>query len=321
MIKIGVIGVGHLGEIHLKCLRDVAEIEVIGCYDVDTAKSIEVSTKYGIPYYKQAGALIDAADAIDIVCTTTHHLEYLEKAIQRQKHIFVEKPIVSSIGEIAKLKDLLNGYTSNLQVGHVERFNPAWLAICDEPLDPQFIEVHRLALFNQRALDVSVVTDLMIHDLDIILHMVKSPISNIQASGVSIVSQKADICNARIEFNNGCVANITASRISMKNMRKCRIFNANAYFSLDFLEKKIQTVRLSDQRQSQGLSQQIDTAKGQKWVSFNSPNISPSNAIEEELRSFANSILQNSTTAVSVDDGIRALEVALEIDTIIEKNI
>ena len=237
MLKIGVLGAGHLGKIHLNCIKQIEKYELVGFYDpaVETAKQVEVEMK--LKCFDSIDALIDAVDVVDIVTPTIRHFECASKALQKRKHVFIEKPIVATPDEANALKKLADEAGVKVQVGHVERFNPAFVAA--EPFinEPLFIEAHRLALFNPRGTDVPVVLDLMVHDLDILLTIVKSPVAHISASGVSIVSPTPDITNVRIEFENGTVANLTASRLSMKYMRKTRIFQKGAYITVDFLDK------------------------------------------------------------------------------------
>jgi len=315
MLKIGVLGAGHLGKIHLNCLKQIEEYDLVGYFDPaeETARQVEAET--GIRSYPTIDALIDAVDVVDIVTPTIRHFECASKALRKRKHVFIEKPIVATPDEANALKKLADEAGVKVQVGHVERFNPAFIAA--EPFigEPLFIEAHRLAQFNPRGTDVPVVLDLMVHDLDILLTIVKSPISHISASGVSVVSPTPDITNARIEFENGTVANLTASRLSLKYMRKTRIFQRDAYITVDFLDKKAEIFRISDTvDESNPLSATITLADGsERQITFEMPEIHPINAIKTELESFYSAIVHNTTPTVSIDDGINVLKLAYRI--------
>ena len=316
MIKIGVLGAGHLGKIHLKLIKQIPEYTLVGFYDPNPEVAAKAEKELGITSFKNMDELIEIVDAVDIVTPTLSHYECASKSLKSSKHIFIEKPITNTVDEAKELIRLAEEANVKVQVGHVERFNPAFIAAEPYCNHPMFIESHRLAQFNPRGTDVSVVLDLMIHDLDIVLSLVKSNVRKISASGVAVVSDTPDIANARIEFDNGCVANLTASRISLKNMRKIRIFQKDAYLSVDFLEKETEIVRLSTvEKEADPLSVVIDLGegKGQKEIYFEKPDVLPNNAILEELKSFASSIINNSPTAVSIHDGYNALDVAHKI--------
>lgn len=318
MLKIGVLGTGHLGKIHLKCIKQAdTHYTLQGFYDADAATREKVSADFGSPAFDSIEALIEAVDVVDIVTPTTTHFELAKRAIQAGKHVFVEKPLTNTPEEAKALLDLSRERGVKIQVGHVERFNPALLALGDMTLAPMFIEAHRLATFNPRGTDVSVVLDLMIHDLDILLSMVDSPVKVVNASGVAVVSDTPDIANARIEFANGCVANLTASRISLKQMRKIRLFQQDAYISLDFLEKEAQVVRLygtDDPSLPEGAGgMTIDTNRGTKHIHIDMPSIANTNAIQMELQTFADSITKDQRPLVSGEDGYQALKLAYDI--------
>lgn len=316
MIKIGVLGAGHLGKIHLKLIKEVPDFELLGFFDPNQEIAEKTSAEMGVKSFSNMDELIDAVDAVDIVTPTLSHFDCASKALKKSKHIFIEKPITNTVEEAKELIQLAEEADVKVQVGHVERFNPAFIAARPYCNHPMFIESHRLAQFNPRGTDVSVVLDLMIHDLDIILSLVKSNVKKISASGVAVVSDTPDIANARIEFDNGCVANLTASRISLKNMRKIRIFQKDAYLSVNFLSKEAEVVRLTTVvEEPDPLSVVIDLGegKGQKEIYFEKPDVRPNNAILEELKSFANSIIQNTPTEVSIHDGYNALDVAHKI--------
>ena len=314
MLKIGVLGAGHLGKIHLRLLKEIPEFEVVGYYDPDDVNAAKAAEQTQLPRIATLEELLSSVDAVDIVTPTLSHHDCAAQAIEQNKHIFIEKPLCNSLAEA---HDLLNKAEASahlkIQVGHVERFNPAFLALRGRELKPMFIETHRLAQFNPRGTDVSVILDLMIHDLDIILSMVKSPVTLISASGVPIISDSPDIANARIEFANGCVANLTASRISMKQMRKTRIFQPDAYISIDFLEKKTEIFKLWENAPGGGQPAfEIETGQNgeKKYVGFEQPEVTEINSIKTELELFAKSILENHDPPVTIQDGYRAMELA-----------
>lgn len=315
MLKIGVFGAGHLGKIHIQQWKEIAEVEITGFYDPNDAQAEAVTQAYGLQRFTDIEALILASDALDIVSTTTTHYNIAKECLKHGRHIFIEKPLTHTLEEASELVNLVKEANVKCQVGHVERYNPAFLALSKQTLQPMFIETHRLAQFNPRGTDVSVILDLMIHDIDIILHLVKSPVRRISASGVSVISETADIANARIEFDNGCVANLTSSRISLKKMRKMRLFQRDAYIGIDFLEKKTEVVRLKDGAATKGLLDfPLEMADGsQKTISIQMPEVSPVNAIRMELSEFANSIKNDTPTQVSVYDGYQAMDVAHQI--------
>jgi len=323
MLKIGVLGVGHLGKIHLKCIKQVSELELIGFYDPNDANAEKAISEYKTHRFDTAEALIQQADIIDIVTPTTTHFQLAEQAIQAGKHVFIEKPVTHTLQEAKQLTELLQKHPVKVQVGHVERFNPAYLALDNIPLSPKFIEAHRLSSFNPRGTDVSVVLDLMIHDLDLVLDMVKSEVKRISANGVAIVSNTPDIANARIEFENGAVANLTASRMSFKQMRKFRLFQQNAYISIDFLEKKTDVVRLYNDGDPEipedAMLMDLETSTGRKKIHLSQPEVTPVNSIKMELETFAECILKDIEPKVSLQDGYKALIVAHQIIEQIKK--
>ena len=322
MLKIGVLGAGHLGKIHLNCIKQIEQYDLVGFYDPAEETARQVEEELQVKSYDSIDALIDAVDVVDIVTPTIRHFECASKALRKRKHVFIEKPIVATPYEANALKALADEAGVKVQVGHVERFNPAFIAA--EPFigKPLFIEAHRLAQFNPRGTDVPVVLDLMVHDLDILLTIVKSPIAHISASGVSIVSPTPDITNARIEFENGTVANLTASRLSMKYMRKTRIFQRDAYITVDFLDKKAEIFRINEQvDETNPLSTTITLADGsERQITFEMPEIHPINAIKTELESFYSAIVHNTTPTVSIDDGINVLKLAYRILEAVENS-
>ena len=315
MIKIGVFGAGHLGRIHINLLNSSKKFKLIGFYDPDKNSINKLNEQNKCKYYDSPLKLIKEVDVIDIVSPTSSHLEMAMLAIDNKKHVFIEKPISYSIGDANKI--IRNAKKNNVigQVGHVERFNPAFKAVKKLIVKPMFIECHRLSEFNPRGTDVSVVLDLMIHDIDIILNLVNSKIKSIEASGVSVVSKSPDICNARILFESGCVANLTSSRISLKKMRKARFFQKDTYISIDYLFKIAEVVKIKDNDgASNDLPLIIQNAEGEKkQIFFENPPIIESNAILEELESFADSINQNTPPLVSLEDGKNAIEIANKI--------
>lgn len=316
MLKIGVLGAGHLGKIHIRLIKEIAEFQLVGFFDIDPATREQVATEFGILPFESMDQLIDLCDVVDIVTPTLSHYECAVKALKKSKHVFIEKPLANSIEEAREMMALATEARVKVQVGHVERFNPAFIAAQSYIGAPMFIETHRLAQFNPRGTDVSVVLDLMIHDIDVILSIVKSPIKKISTSGVAVVSDTPDIANARIEFANGCVANLTASRISLKNMRKSRFFQREAYISVDFLKKSSEVIRLkSVEGTPDPLSVLIDLGpgKGTKQIYFENPKVEESNAIKSELQSFAAAINGDDTPVVDITDGFHALEVAYQI--------
>lgn len=316
MIKIGVIGAGHLGKIHIRLLKEIPEFDLVGFVDKSEENSAKVTAEYNIPRFDSLDELLAAVDAIDIVTPTFNHYESATKAIKLGKHVFIEKPLANNMQEAKDLVALAHEADVKVQVGHVERFNPAFLAAQQYEMKPMFIETHRLAEFNPRGTDVSVVLDLMIHDIDITLSVVKSNVKRISASGVAVVSDTPDIANARIEFDNGCVANLTTSRISLKNMRKTRLFQRDAYITLDFLNKKMEVFRLEEgDGDGNPFAAVLDLGedKGKKVIHFESPDVEPVNSIKRELELFNKSISQNTNTAVTIEDGYNAMQVAYEI--------
>ena len=313
MLKVGVFGVGHLGKFHLNNWKQIPTVELVGFFDPNNEAAAEVEKTYGIKRFMDEAELIAAVDAIDVVTPTHLHFPVCEMAIKTGKHVFVEKPMANTIEEGKKIMHMVKEANVKLQVGHVERFNPAFTALKNETLNPLFIEVHRLAQFNPRGTEVSVILDLMIHDIDIILSIVKSDVKNISASGVAVLTDTPDIANVRIEFNNGCVANLTSSRISMKKMRKIRLFQKDAYIGIDFLEKNTEIIRLKLPEEADAFSFDIETHQGTKTITISNPVVEEGNAILSELSSFVEAIENDSPTVVNEIDGYLAMEVAHQI--------
>jgi predicted dehydrogenase len=313
MLKLGIFGVGHLGKFHLNNWKEISGVELVGFYDPDDVSAQEVSEKYQLPRFLDAQRLMDACDAIDVVAPTPFHFDLCEKAIKKGKHVFVEKPLANTMDEARELVKLVKESNVKMQVGHVERFNPAYLATQDLELNPMFIEVHRLAQFNPRGTEVSVILDLMIHDIDIILNLVKSEVKSISASGVAVMTDTPDIANVRIEFNNGCVVNLTSSRISMKRMRKMRLFQKDAYIGIDFLNKKTEIIKLKTPKDLEAFSFDLETQHGKRTIAILNPVIPEINAIKMELEKFRDAVVNNTPTIVSEVDGYRAMDIAHQI--------
>lgn len=312
MLKVGVLGAGHLGKIHLRLLQQSDKYELVGFYDPSKENAKNVAKEFGYTSFETIEALIEAVEVVDIVTPTLSHFDCAKNAIEKGRHIFIEKPITKTVSEAETLKSLAKENNVKGQVGHVERFNPAFTAVKDKIDSPMFIECHRLAEFNPRGTDVPVVLDLMIHDIDIILSVVNSKVKNIHASGVAVISDTPDIANARIEFENGCVANLTASRISMKNMRKTRFFQKDAYISVNFLSKESEVVRMKDvPKNPDEFAMILQNAEGvKKQIYFENPEVENNNAILDELDTFADAINNNSNPIVTLNQATEALRVA-----------
>lgn len=313
MLKVGVFGTGHLGKFHLNNWQQIKSAELIGFYDPDDSIAKDVSEKYQLKRYTDPDKLVADCDIADIIAPTNFHFELCEKAIRQGKHVFVEKPLANTMHEARELVKLVKESNIKLQVGHVERFNPAFLAVSSSQLYPMFIEVHRLAQFNPRGTEVSVILDLMIHDIDIILSIVKSDVKSIAASGVAVMTETPDIANVRIEFNNGCVANLTSSRISMKKMRKMRLFQKDAYIGIDFLNKKTEIIKLKTSAEEDAFSFDLDTINGKKTIAIVQPEVPEVNAIKMELEKFCESVIDDTAPIVSELDGYRAMDIAHQI--------
>jgi predicted dehydrogenase len=316
MIKIGVVGVGRLGKIHLKCLAELPEMFLVqGFYDIDPEVKKDVSLRFRIPTFDSFEEMLLEVDAVDVVTSTPAHFEIAKAALEAGKHVFIEKPVTQKLQEAEMLLQLSESKKLVGQVGHVERFNPALLSVQKQTLNPMFVEAHRLSMFETRGTDVPVVLDLMIHDIDIVLSLVQAPVKRIQANGVAVLHDTPDIANARIEFENGCVANLTASRISMKQMRKLRLFQKDAYLSLDFLKKESQVYRMYSQAEkpANGNFLELETADGPRFISMEIPEFEEVNAIKREFEFFAESIKNGAPVAVSLKDGYDALKIAYDI--------
>lgn len=314
-IKIGVLGAGHLGKIHLRLLKESARYDLVGFYDTQPQQAARIAREFGYRSFNDINSLLESVDVVDIVTPTVTHYELAKSALERGKHVFLEKPITTTVEEAKDLVELAKKKNLQGMVGQVERFNPAFMAARPHIKHPMFIESHRLAEFNPRGTDVSVVLDLMIHDIDAVLSVVSSKVVDVQASGVSVISDTPDIANARLRFKNGCVANLTASRISMKTLRKSRFFQRDAYVSVDFFEKIVEVVRMQNAPESpEDFAMVLENAEGiKKQIFFDNPNVSEGNAIQLELENFADAIQNNKKPAVTLQAGTSALEVAYQI--------
>lgn len=311
-LRVGVLGAGHLGRIHIQQWLQVEDVELIGFHDPHPDKCAAITAEFGVAALPDRAAVIAAADIVDVVTPTLAHHACAMAALTAGRHVFIEKPITHTLAEAHELVREAKERGLKVQVGHVERFNPAFTSV--QPLlhEPMFIETHRLAQFDPRGTDVSVVLDLMIHDIDIVLHTVGHPLRTVSASGVAVVSDTPDIANARLEFTNGCVANLTASRISLKKMRKTRFFQRDAYISVDMLTKESEVVRMRTVDTPDPFAVTIDlgAGKGHREISFDKPAIPAHNAIREELAAFAKAVAGDRPVQVSAEDGAAALEVA-----------
>ena len=313
-LNIGIVGVGHLGSLHAKMLAEIPEARLAGVHDLDFAKARKVAHEFNATPFEHLNDLLKEVDALTIAATTTSHFEIARTALEAGKHLFIEKPITQTIAEADALCKLADKHKVLVQVGHIERFNPAILALEKFEIKPMFVESHRLAQFNPRGTDVAVVLDLMIHDIDIILSFVKSPVARIDANGVAVVSDSIDIANARLQFENGCVANVTASRISQRKMRKMRLFQRDEYISIDFSEGLSEVFRLvgEDEPETKGTMMlgEISAGKKKRKIVYEQPEVKETNALKFELQLFIRAIRENTRPIVNAEDGKRALEVA-----------
>jgi predicted dehydrogenase len=324
-VKVGVIGVGHLGSLHAKMFSSIQAAEFVGIYDTDVHKASSVAKEYKVRSFSTIDELCSGVDAVSIATPTSTHMDVGLQALGKGLHLFIEKPITKTVKEAESLIAEAKRVGRKVQIGHIERFNPAILSVEHMNLDPLFIESHRMAQFKPRGTDVAVVLDLMIHDIDIILSLVKAPVEKIDASGIGVVSENLDIANARLQFANGCVANVTASRISQRAMRKMRLFQRDAYISIDFSEGKAEVFRLVDSNDRSVkptmLLGQIDSGPIKRNIVYEQPKPKKVNALQYELELFLRCIIEDTTPVVSAEDGKRALEVAQEIIASIERQL
>ncbi len=324
-IRVGVAGTGHLGNLHTKMFAQIPTVELVGVYDVDKEKAVRIAAEHGTEVFSDYEQLLAQIQAVSIATTTVSHYDVARLALEKGVHAFIEKPITETIDQAKALVDLADARKLALQVGHIERFNPAILALEQYKLRPLFIESHRLAQFNPRGSDVAVVLDLMIHDIDLILSLVRSPVTRIDANGVAVVSGSEDIANARLQFENGCVANVTASRISQNKMRKMRLFQNDAYISIDFSQGLSEVFRLVDEDDPRAkptmMLGKIDQGERKRVIVYEQPEVKEVNALKYELELFVKSIVEGTQPPVSGRDGLQALEVAQEIMRSISQNL
>lgn len=317
MIKIGIVGAGHLGKIHLYLLKNIPDFEIAGFFDTDKKAGAEISKETGLRAFSSYEEMEKSCQAIDIVCPTTYHYEYAQKAIKAGKHVFIEKPVTILAEETKKLLKLSQEAGITAQVGHVEQFNPAFLAAKNIIKRPVFISAERHALYNPRGTDVSVVLDLMIHDIDLILKMVKSPVKKIQAYGAQVICQTDDIAQAHIEFNNGCVATVSTSRVALHNRRSLQVFQPDNYLHIDLLNKTLTKAQLSKDKKAGNVIAERDGLV----ISKETIQVEPINAIEYELKAFAAAIKQQSTPAVTLEDAYLTMQTVGEIMDVIKKAV
>ncbi len=321
-INLGVIGVGHLGKFHAHLAARIDCIQLMGVYDIDHEQAARVCSECGTVPFSDLDELLSKVEAVSIVVPTSEHFNVAMKALEHECHLFIEKPISSTVEQARQIVDKAREKKKKVQVGHIERFNPAMLAIKNYSLAPMFIEAHRLSQFNPRGCDVSVVLDLMIHDLDMILYLVKSRVVHTDACGVSVVSETEDIANVRLKFENGCVANLTSSRISLNPMRRMRLFQKNQYIAMDFMEKKSDIFMLRDQSQISEhetpamVVSRIGVGDKARDIIYEKPTPPQVNSLEMELEEFARAIIFDLEPEVPGEQGMQALEVA---NTILEK--
>lgn len=315
--KVGVIGTGHLGKFHTKLFKEIDSCDFMGIFEPDFSRAISVATELSVRSFTSIGQLLQYCDAVSIAATTSAHYSIAKECLSKGKHVFVEKPITATIEEAEEIVKLARDKKLILQVGHVERFNPALLSLDNFELKPMFIQSDRLAQFNPRGTDVAVVLDLMIHDIDIILSLIKSEVKKVEASGVAVVSDTLDIANARIEFENGAVANVTASRISQKKMRKMRIFQKDSYISIDFdsgLSEIFRLISLEETANPATINYgEIGIGEKKKRIIYEQPEVKQVNALKHELSLFIDSVRNSTKPIVSGEDGLKALVVAQQI--------
>ncbi len=328
-IKVGIVGCGHLGYFHIKNLielqKERKDFELIGVFDIDNSKSEKINKEFNLKIFDSLLDLFENINTSIIVTPTTTHYNISRLAIERNINAFIEKPITDKITDANELLEFANIKNVKIQVGHIERYNPALLALEDMELNPLFIESHRLSEFNPRGADVSVIMDLMIHDIDIILSLVNSKIISIEANGVAVITDKIDIANARLNFENGCVANLTASRISLKKMRKMRIFQKNAYISIDFMKSQSEIFSILKEGTSidnpKALVVPMEYDNKKIRILYESKTVSNINPMKFELNKFFDSIVENIKPEVDIEAAVEAVEAAQKIIDKINKSV
>lgn len=317
MTRIAVIGTGHLGSIHARLWKQHEGVDLVAIVDPDRDRGMAVAAEHGASWYASIEDMPDV-DAVTIAAPTTLHFALATACLDRGMHCFIEKPVTATYAEATTLMQHAATHDRVIQVGHVERFNPAVRAIAEMDIRPVFIEAHRLAQFKPRAIDVSVVHDLMIHDIDLLLWLTRSEVTDIQATGVAVLTATPDICNARLTFANGCVANVTASRISAKPLRKLRLFQRDSYVSLDLGAAAVELYRLIDSSHLEPTHQvplgTVSTSHGDRTIVFDTPPVPQLNAIAEEQRAFLRSITDGTDAAVTLRDGAEAVRIAEMIE-------
>jgi predicted dehydrogenase len=302
-IRVGVIGTGYLGKFHTEKYARMDDVELVGVVDVDSSLARNIAEKYSTKAYTSHLDILDQVDAVSIVVPTPAHFAVSRDFLANDVDVLIEKPMTTTLEEADELIEVAESKSLIVQVGHLERFNPAVLALDGIVNKPMFIESHRLSIYHQRALDVSVVLDLMIHDIDIISSFVRSEIKTIHAAGIPVISENVDIANARLEFDNGCVANVTSSRISTKNERKIRLFQRDAYISVDFANHEITVIRQNERFRNNVIP----------GMEINQLCFTKSDALEEELKEFVRSVKRRETPEVNGQVGRQALKIALNI--------
>lgn len=314
-LKTAVIGVGSLGKHHLRWFSQISQSQLVGFYDIDPEKSKKYSEEYNVTAFGSVDEVAESADAVSIAVPTTAHFEVASTLIEKGVHCLIEKPVTATLEEAKQIKSLAEQHNVKVSVGHIERFNPAVQALSGIEIHPSFIEAHRLSAFDPRGTDVAVVIDLMVHDIDLVLHLIKSKVKEIQASAVAVVSEQVDIANARLTFENGAVANLTASRISLQGMRKLRIFQKSGYYSLDLAQKQADLYRMADgAEQTEGA--RFPLGKSGKDVLYVKKADNGKDMLESELKAFLDCIINDTAPAVSVAEATEALRVGLEIERI-----
>tara|TARA_B100001113_G_scaffold67768_1_gene52284 strand:+ start:91 stop:1074 length:984 start_codon:yes stop_codon:yes gene_type:complete len=317
-VRIGVIGVGHLGQHHVKHYKTLNNVELIGVFDIDRERSSDISKKFDVKVFDDLNSILEKVDALSIVTNTEHHFKIAEKCLRSKKHVFIEKPITAVIEEADKLLSMAEQNRVLIQVGHIERLNPALLALNEYQIKPKFIEIQRLAPYTSRGTDVPVVLDKMIHDIDILLSLVKVPIKKIQATGLSILTNSIDIAHARMRFEDGTVASVMSSRIARDEVRKIKIFQRDLYATLDLLIGSTEIYEVvNDKASKYKMTIPFDYKGNTKLIGYHKPDLSKNDPLKMELENFVLSIQGKQQPIVSGKDGRDALEVAIKIQEMI----